>query len=299
MLRLIKFELKKMLTRRVAVAANVGVLALLLGIMALNVVQARTQGNIGEILTGPAAIERRREVAEARAGDLTPERVAADIAHYQEMAYEKLDAAELAEMSDAATYELVAETYDDAARLELYDPYYISILKPWAVSGLEPYQYASRVMPEMARDFYGALEGSLQTRLDEGMRGTWEYSDAERAFWTEQEAGVAEPLAYGWSGGWDNILDCAAFLVLAIFAVCVTVTPLFAAEYREGTDAVLLSARHGRVRLVAASSSRRCCTPRCCLRLPRRSSAACRLRSMVLREPRCPSRTTRSSRRMR
>lgn len=252
MLRLIKFELKKMLTRRVAVAANAGVLALLLGIMALNVVQTRTQGNIGEILTGPAAIERRREVAEARAGDLTPERVAADIAHYLEMAYEKLDAAELAEMSDAAAYELVAETYDDATRLELYDPYYITILKSWAVSGLEPYQYASRVMPEMARDFYGALEGSLQTRLDEGMRDTWEYSDAERAFWTEQEAGVAEPLAYGWSGGWDNILDCAAFLVLAIFAVCVTVTPLFAAEYREGTDAVLLSARHGRVRLVAA-----------------------------------------------
>lgn len=219
MLRLIKFELKKMLTRRVAVAANVGVLALLLGIMALNVVQTKTQGNNGEILTGPAAIERRREVAEARAGDLTPERVAADIAHYQEMAYEKLDAAELAEMSDAAAYELVAETYDDATRLELYDPYYITILKPWAVSGLEPYQYASRVMPEMARDFYGALEGSLQTRLDEGMRDTWEYSDAERAFWTEQEAGVAEPLAYGWSGGWDNILDCAAFLVLAIFAV--------------------------------------------------------------------------------
>lgn len=174
MLRLIKFELKKMLTRRVAVAANAGVLALLLGIMALNVVQTRTQGNIGEILTGPAAIEHRREVAEARAGDLTPERVAADIAHYQEMAYEKLDAAELAEMSDAAAYELVAETYDDATRLELYDPYYITILKPWAVSGLEPYQYASRVMPEMARDFYGALEGSLQTRLDEGMRGTWE-----------------------------------------------------------------------------------------------------------------------------
>lgn len=34
--------------------------------------------------------------------------------------------------------------------------------------------------------------------------------------------------------------------------MCVTVTLLFAAEYREGTDAVLLSARHGRVRLVAA-----------------------------------------------
>ena len=145
-----------------------------------------------------------------------------------------------------------AEAYDEATRLELYDPYYITLLKPWAVRGLEPYQYAFRVTPEMALDFYGALAASLQDSLDEGMGGEWVYSPAERVFWTEKEAGVAEPIGYGWSGGWDNILDCTAFLVFAIFAACVTVTPLFASEYREGTDAVLLSSLNGRGRLVAA-----------------------------------------------
>ena len=252
MLSLIKFELKKMLTRRVAVAANAGAIVMLVAVMALNVMQARAEGNIGEILSGPEAIARRREVAEARAGDLTPERVAADIARYQEIAYERLNPEELAEMSDAAAYEAVAEAYDEATRLELYDPYYITLLKPWAVRGLEPYQYAFRVTPEMALDFYGALAASLQDSLDEGMGGEWVYSPAERVFWTEKEAGVAEPIGYGWSGGWDNILDCTAFLVFAIFAACVTVTPLFAFEYREGTDAVLLSSLNGRGRLVAA-----------------------------------------------
>lgn len=252
MCSLIKFELKKMLTRRVAVAVNLGVIAMLLVIMALNVVQTKTEGNIGEILSGPAAIAHRREVAEAHAGELTPERVATDIAHYQDIAYEKLDPEELAEMSGAAAYEATADAYDEATRLELYDPYYVTILKPWAVSGQEPYQYASRVTPEMALDFYGALAGNLQTTLDEGMNGSWVYGDAERAYWTAKEAGVSEPLAYGWAGGWDNILDCASFLVFAIFAVCVTVTPLFASEYREGTDAVLLAARYGRGKLVGA-----------------------------------------------
>lgn len=252
MLSLIKFELKKMLTRRVAVAANVGALIMLLGIMVLNVLQTKTEGNIGEILSGPAAIEHRREVAEARAGVLTPERVANDIAHYQSLAYAKLDPKQLAEMSDAAAYEAVAETYDEATRLELYDPYYVRLLKPWAVSGQEPYQYASRVTPEMARDYYGALAAKTQDLLDGGMDGTWEYSESERAYWTNKQAEVANPLAYGWAGGWDNILDCAAFLVLAMFAVCVTATPLFSAEYREGTDAVLLSARYGRAHLVGA-----------------------------------------------
>lgn len=252
MLSLIKFELKKMLTRRVAVAANAGAIVMLVAVMALNVMQARAEGNTGEILSGPEAIAHRREVAEARAGELTPERVAADIARYQEIAYERLNPEELAEMSDAAAYEAVAETYGEATRLELYDPYYITLLKPWAVRGLEPYQYAFRVTPEMALDFYGALAASLQDSLDEGMGGEWVYSPAERAFWTEKEAGVAEPIGYGWSGGWDNILDCTAFLVFAIFAACVTVTPLFASEYREGTDAVLLSSLNGRGRLVAA-----------------------------------------------
>lgn len=252
MLSLIKFELKKMLTRRVAVAANAGAIVMLVAVMALNVMQARAEGNIGEILSGPEAIAHRREVAEARAGELTPERVAADIARYQEIAYERLNPEELAEMSDAAAYEAVAEAYDEATRLELYDPYYITLLKPWAVRGLEPYQYAFRVTPEMALDFYGALAASLQDSLDEGMGGEWVYSPAERVFWTEKEAGVAEPIGYGWSGGWDNILDCTAFLVFAIFAACVTVTPLFASEYREGTDAVLLSSLNGRGRLVAA-----------------------------------------------
>lgn len=252
MLSLIKFELKKMLTRRVAVAANAGAIVMLVAVMALNVMQARAEGNAGEILSGPEAIAHRREVTEARAGELTPERVAADIAHYQEIAYERLNPEELAEMSDAAAYEAVAEAYDQATRLELYDPYYITLLKPWAVRGLEPYQYAFRVTPEMALDFYGALAASLQDSLDEGMGGEWVYSPAERAFWTEKEAGVAEPIGYGWSGGWDNILDCTAFLVFAIFAACVTVTPLFASEYREGTDAVLLSSLNGRGRLVAA-----------------------------------------------
>lgn len=252
MLSLIKFELKKMLTRRVAVAANAGALVMLIAVMALNVMQTKTEGNIGEILSGPEAIAHRREVAEARAGDLTPERVAADIARYQEIAYERLEPEELAEMSSMSAWEAAMDAYDNDRMLELNDPYYRTILSPWSVSGQQVYQYAFRVTPVMALDFYGALAANLQDTLDEGMGGEWVYSPAERAFWTEKEAGVAEPIGYGWSGGWENILDCTAFLVFAIFAACVTVTPLFASEYREGTDAVLLSSRNGRGRLVAA-----------------------------------------------
>ena len=81
MVSLIKFELKKMLSRRIAVVVNVGVIVVLALVMCLNVVQTKTEGNIGQILSGPEAIAHRCEVAQAHAGELTPERIAADIAH--------------------------------------------------------------------------------------------------------------------------------------------------------------------------------------------------------------------------
>ena len=53
---LVWFELKKMLSRRVAIAMNLGVVLLLAGVMALNVVQARTVSALDEVLSGTDAI---------------------------------------------------------------------------------------------------------------------------------------------------------------------------------------------------------------------------------------------------
>ena len=80
----------------------------------------------------------------------------------------------------------------------------------------------------------------------------WEYSEAERAYWMEMRSSVSEPIEYGYSGGWDNIVNCFAFLVFAILAVCVTLAPVFSFEYQSGADAVVLATKHGRTRLVAA-----------------------------------------------
>ncbi len=100
--------------------------------------------------------------------------------------------------------------------------------------------------------FHDARASRLQRTLDEGQRGTWEYSQAEREYWTAKQALVSEPLAYGYAGGWQNIIDCVAFVVFVIVGICVALAPVFAGEYQDRTDSVLLSARYGRSRLVAA-----------------------------------------------
>ena len=250
--RLMLFELKKMLTRRVALVANVGVIAFLVGIMTLNVVQARTTDASGAILSGTEAIAQTRLEANAHAGAITPERAAADIAAYQERLFSRIDRDEVTQMTGSAVYDLMFQSFSDEEVYELYNPYWSWLLRPWRVSGDEPAQTAARVTPEMAADWYGAVAGLTQDALDDGQAGMWEYGQAERAYWTDKQADVAEPIEYGYVGGWENIISCAAFLVFAILAVCVTLASTFSFEYQSGADAVVLATRRGRSALVGA-----------------------------------------------
>lgn len=252
MARLMLFELKKMLTRRVALVANVGVVAFLVGIMTLNVVQARTTDASGAILSGTDAIAQTRLEDGAHAGAITPERAAADIAAYQERLFSRIDRDEVTQMTGSAVYDLMFQSFSDEEVYELYNPYWSWLLRPWRISGEEPAQTAARVTPEMAADWYGAVAGLTQDALDDGQAGMWEYGQAERAYWTDKQADVAEPIEYGYVGGWENIISCAAFLVFAILAVCVTLASTFSFEYQSGADAVVLATRRGRSALVGA-----------------------------------------------
>ena len=252
MSRLILFELKKMLSRRVALAANVGVAAFLVAIMALNVTQNRTVNFAGEEFYGVDAIAYNRSEAERHAGVITAERAAEDIAAYQEMVFSRIDRNAVGEMTGAAVFSLIEQSFSSEEFDEIYNSYWSWLFRPWRISGEEPAQTAAHVTPEMAADWYGAAAGLIQAALDDGQDGMWEYSTAERTYWTEMRSSVPEPIEYGYSGGWDNIVNCFAFLVFAILAVCVTLAPVFSFEYQSGADAVVLATKHGRTRLVAS-----------------------------------------------
>lgn len=252
MASLISFELKKMLSRRVALAANIGVVLFTVAIMVLNVVQTATTNAQGELLSGPAAIALERARIEEHAGPITAERAAADIAAYQDEVFDRIDRGEVLEMTSSAVYDLVCQNFSADEVYELYNPYYNVLLRPWRIAGEEPMQTAARVTPEMAADWYGAVAGLTQSELDDGQGGTWTYSEAERAYWTDMQAAVAEPIMYGYADGWANIISCMGFLVFAILAVCVTLAPVFSFEYQSGADAVVLATKCGRSQLVIA-----------------------------------------------
>lgn len=252
MLDLVRFELKKLLVRRTSLIACAGILVMLCGIMTLNIVQTKTTSSADEVLSGTAAIAYQKEKTAAHEGVLTVERVQDEVAAYQELAFSKVDPADVSGLSDQAAYTLMNQAYDEDEFRAIYDAYYSYLFSPWKEGALEPYQVAAQLNDGAADGFYEAIADKLQRTLDDGMGGTWVYSDAERAYWTEKQDAVGEPLAYGYAGGWSDVLACLGFFAFAMVAVCVALTPVFAGEYQDRTDAVLLSSRYGRSKLVAA-----------------------------------------------
>lgn len=253
MFDLVKFELKKIIARPSTRYTCLAVVLALCAIMTLNVLQTKTTSNTEEILSGFDAIHQRQAAAEEHAGVLSGDRVAEEVAAYYDLAFSELDPSEIASMSNAAAYDAVSLTYDDETWSELYGAgYYPWLFSAWNSGGKEPIQVSALLGPDPEVPFYDAIEEKVQATLDDGQEGSWVYSDAERAFWTNKQQQVAEPLSYGYAGGWENIMDCIAFAAFAMIAVCVGLAPMFAGEYRERTDSVLLASRYGRTKLIGA-----------------------------------------------
>lgn len=253
MLELLKYELKKTVMRKSARYTCLAVLVALCGIMALNVVQTKTTNNTGEVLSGFDAIHYRQDSAAAHEGTLTDERISQELESYYNVTFEKIDPEELAQMSGSAAYDTITRLYDEQTVQFIYDDYFSWLIRPWApYSGMEPTQVSAFIGAHPDTTLEEALASLAQRTLDANMQGAWTYSDSERAFWTAKQAEVTHPLSYGYAGGWSNIIDCIAFVSFAILAVCVALAPVFAGEYADRTDSVLLSSRYGRTRLLTA-----------------------------------------------
>lgn len=253
MFDLVKFELKKIIARPSTRYTYLAVVLALCAIMTLNVLQAKTTSNTEEILSGFDAIHQKQAAAEEHAGVLSGDRVAEEVAAYYDLAFSELDPSEIASMSNAAAYDAVSLAYDEETRSELYGAgYYPWLFSAWNSGGKEPIQVSALLGPDPEVPFYDAIEEKVQATLDDGQEGSWVYSDAERVFWTNKQQQVTEPLSYGYAGGWENIMDCIAFAAFAMIAVCVGLAPMFAGEYRERTDSVLLASRYGRTKLIGA-----------------------------------------------
>ena len=98
-------------------------------------------------------------------------------------------------------------------------------------------------------DFYQARQDKIEKILNDPSSGL---SKEEQDYWRNKNSAVVEPFQYGYYRGWEIIISAFELLMFAVLAVCIVIAPVFSGEYQAGTDAVILSGKYGKTRLITA-----------------------------------------------
>lgn len=237
---LIKYELRKILGNRVGMVACLLALVMIVGMAVLNLSTALTTDyTTGERVYGFAAQHAFRDWRNSHAGVLDDERVAADVADYERAAELYATNEDILSMTGPEIIDTYGIDFYRASFLVYIDQYYDGLM-----NALEA------AIPQATNLQEGAA-ARLEIDLSDDA-AQFAYSQAERTYWRAKAAQVSWPIEYGYVDAWDNTLDYASFLGLAIIAACIALSGVFAGEYQARTAAVVLPTRRGKRALPVA-----------------------------------------------
>ena len=233
---LIKFELRKILGNRAGMVACMLMLLMLVGITFLDVFTTETYDLDGNVCSGLEAVEAYRAQQNSHAGVLTDERVASDLAIYDQAAdLADTKAPEYKAMRSSQVYETYGYDFWKGTYAVLNDAYYVRLYEVME-DGNRPYE-------KSLKD--GATK-DLELAMQERLLNYHEYTDAEKDYWRNKASQVKWPMSYGYADGWKAAFNWSTFLGLAIATLCVAVSSTFAGEYQSGVAAVALPTRLGK-----------------------------------------------------
>lgn len=244
---LIRFELKKNFSRRVVQISLGGVLAMLCVIALFNITSqyASNPNQVGGKLDGCAAIAQIKANATTLSGAITDEKATEILNEYKSFLDSEGEAKD-EYRTDRSTPSAKAEEYWKFNAIN--DAYLNLLLRPW----MEGYQMPDAVITTIDTSRNVDLYGQVRTKIESQLAktdGSFTYTEAEKDFWLSKAEAVPTPVAYGDAGGWEDFLELVQFLIFALLAVVITCAGIFNVEYREKTDAILLSTKLGKSRL--------------------------------------------------
>jgi len=143
---------------------------------------------------------------------------------------------------------LIGDTYwnDIAPRETLLNLIARNYVKPGIYVG---YNSMTDLDVTNGANFYEARNAKIEMVLNDP---SCELSAAQKEYWQNMNSKVDIPLQYGYYEGWEIIFTCFEHFMFAILAVCITIAPVFCGEYQAGTDAVILSGKYGKTKLITA-----------------------------------------------
>ena len=240
---LIKFELKKICSQRVMQISIIAIAAFLAWVTTFNITSqyALDPDVVGSELEGSAAIAQQKEDANALAGPITDAAVTDAVREWKTFMDDD-------EIADRYRWDDLNSGTNAKEYWDFYAPrtkYLSLVVGPWMQGFEMPVSVASRIDASTTLDLYGQAQQKIASELTGG-NSVFFYSEAEQAFWIGKAETVQTPTEYGYAGGWLDFFDMSAFLIFALILMPIACANVFNREYREKTDAVLLSTKLGR-----------------------------------------------------
>lgn len=246
MFSLIKFEFKKLAKKRTNIITVLVSIILTIIFFSLPAMRFEYTDTKGEKYKGLKAIELKKEDIKDISVQVTEEQVEKDIKEYQRL----FSIPENITKDDSGRPHLKNDIYDDYVNPR--HDYFVMIAGIYDNSD-EHYYLSSllKINLQNGANFYEARTNEISTLLDRNHEGG-NYSEQEKTFWINKNDKIQKPYTYGYHEGWSAILSIFGSLIFPLLAICITVAPVFAGEYQCGADAVILSSKYGKTKVITA-----------------------------------------------
>lgn len=239
---LVKYEFLKILRRKSTLIVMTVSLILTAFLFGLPVLQYQTYNQDG-VIKGAAGIDYEREQYAKLSVPLSEEYITETIKEMQELFQNPANVG-----YDGNEQFLIGDAYwnKTAPREKLLNLIANAYSRPGETLG-----YNSLPDLDMTDGafFYQTINEKVETILDNPSRGL---SREQKRYWSAMADNVDTPLQYGYYEGWEILISSFELLMFALLAVCIVIAPVFSGEYQAGTDAVILSGKYGKTKLITA-----------------------------------------------
>lgn len=243
MLNILKFELYKIIKRKLFLFSPIIILGTVFTLLMASLSSVSSYDENGDYVKGYKAIKYEKEYAEKISGELTEEKIAEVIELYNEI-YENPDNLNENNVIRESVY--ISELYP-------YNKLVSYIAAVYTHTGLQPdYNVIKTLTYEDGQDFYSRRDDQLIGTLNMDY-SYGNYSDTEKNIILKFNANVPEPYVIGYALGWESLIENAfPFFVILTFLALINVSSVFSNEFQRGTAQIILSAKHGRGKIFTA-----------------------------------------------
>lgn len=234
MKQLLKFEFKKIFLGKInLIAIAAGLLLVMISNIALIHGESLYLGENYGSLEGVDAVRAQTETENALSSELTEEFLSGFLREYQQEIQDNPFEYDYALISPKSNlFALIAENYTQ-----------------WNDSW--DWDSLNQIPTENGIGFYERRVQKIETLLNADY-SYGNYTEAEKAYWLQKAESIPTPFAWGSRSTWSIILRSVSFLFFQCFVISVCLAPVFAGEFRNRTDALLLSAKLGKSKLIDA-----------------------------------------------